>query len=134
MRRLGPVSTLIEWDDRIPEFETLAAEAARAREILARVAREEEWDGASGAAALGAVQHWLRQLITEPSGVEAALAAEGDAQARGSPRSCVATADWRPAIGWRCTRTPISRVSTTALRDDFGALARRSVPRPSTTS
>ncbi len=50
VRRLGPVSTLIEWDDRIPEFETLAAEAARAREILARVAREEEWDGASGAA------------------------------------------------------------------------------------
>ena len=49
VRRLGPVSTLIEWDDRIPELETLAAEAARAREILARVAREEEWDGASGA-------------------------------------------------------------------------------------
>jgi uncharacterized protein (UPF0276 family) len=50
VRRLGPVSTLIEWDDRIPELETLAAEAARAREILARVAREEEWDGASSAA------------------------------------------------------------------------------------
>jgi uncharacterized protein (UPF0276 family) len=50
VRRLGPVSTLIEWDDRIPEFETLAAEAARAREILARVAREEKWDGASRAA------------------------------------------------------------------------------------
>jgi len=49
-RRLGPVSTLIEWDDRIPELETLAAEAARAREILARVAREEEWDGAGGVA------------------------------------------------------------------------------------
>jgi uncharacterized protein (UPF0276 family) len=50
VRWLGPVSTLIEWDDRIPEFETLAAEAARAREILARVAREEERDGATGAA------------------------------------------------------------------------------------
>jgi len=50
VRRLGPISTLIEWDDRIPELETLAAEAARAREILARVAREEEWDGASSAA------------------------------------------------------------------------------------
>jgi len=50
LRRLGPVSTLIEWDDRIPELETLAAEAARAREILVRVAREEERDGASGAA------------------------------------------------------------------------------------
>jgi uncharacterized protein (UPF0276 family) len=50
LRRLGPVSTLIEWDDQIPELETLAAEAARAREILTRVAREEEWDGASRAA------------------------------------------------------------------------------------
>ena len=50
VRSLGPVSTLIEWDDRIPEIETLAAEAARAREILACVAREEAWDGATGAA------------------------------------------------------------------------------------
>jgi hypothetical protein len=48
VRRLGPVSTLIEWDDRIPELETLAAEAARAREILERVAREENGDGANG--------------------------------------------------------------------------------------
>jgi hypothetical protein len=53
LRRLGPVSTLIEWDDHIPELETLAAEAARAREILARVAREEGWDGASRAASPG---------------------------------------------------------------------------------
>jgi hypothetical protein len=50
LRRLGPVSTLIEWDDRVPELEALAAEAARAREILARVVREEEWDGAGSAA------------------------------------------------------------------------------------
>jgi uncharacterized protein (UPF0276 family) len=34
IRRLGPVSTLIEWDERIPPFAELAAEAARAREIL----------------------------------------------------------------------------------------------------
>jgi hypothetical protein len=47
VRRLGPVTTLIEWDDQIPEFAVLAAEAARAREILARVAKEEESDGAS---------------------------------------------------------------------------------------
>ncbi|MEX2206439.1 MAG: DUF692 domain-containing protein [Myxococcota bacterium] len=40
IRRLGPVSTLIEWDDQIPPLERLAAEAARAREILGRVARE----------------------------------------------------------------------------------------------
>jgi hypothetical protein len=45
LRRLGSVSTLIEWDDRIPALETLAAEAARAREGMARVAREEAWDG-----------------------------------------------------------------------------------------
>ncbi|HKA15575.1 MAG TPA: DUF692 domain-containing protein [Myxococcota bacterium] len=45
VRRLGAVSTLIEWDDRIPELEVLVAEAARARQILARVAREEVDDG-----------------------------------------------------------------------------------------
>jgi uncharacterized protein len=44
LRRLGPVSTLIEWDDRIPALAELAAEAERAREILQRVAREEAWD------------------------------------------------------------------------------------------
>jgi len=37
VQRIGPVSTLIEWDDRIPEFHALAAEAARARAIVARV-------------------------------------------------------------------------------------------------
>jgi len=35
VRRLGPVSTLIEWDDRIPEYDRLEAEALRARELLA---------------------------------------------------------------------------------------------------
>jgi len=35
VRRFGPVSTLIEWDDRIPSFEDLLAEANRAREIEA---------------------------------------------------------------------------------------------------
>jgi uncharacterized protein (UPF0276 family) len=38
LRRLGPVSTLIEWDDHIPDWEVLVAEAAKARTILARVA------------------------------------------------------------------------------------------------
>jgi uncharacterized protein (UPF0276 family) len=47
VRRLGPVTTLIEWDDHIPQFAVLAAEAARAREILARVAKEEESNAAS---------------------------------------------------------------------------------------
>jgi uncharacterized protein (UPF0276 family) len=42
LRRTGPVSTLIEWDDQIPEFHELAAEAARARAILRRVEGESE--------------------------------------------------------------------------------------------
>jgi uncharacterized protein (UPF0276 family) len=53
VRRLGPVSTLIEWDDHIPELGAVAAEAARAREILARVAREEERNAVVGAAGSG---------------------------------------------------------------------------------
>ena len=37
LRRWGPVTTLIEWDDDIPPFEYLAAEAAQARAIMAEV-------------------------------------------------------------------------------------------------
>jgi uncharacterized protein len=33
IERVGPVSTLIEWDDKIPPFAELAAEAAKARAI-----------------------------------------------------------------------------------------------------
>jgi uncharacterized protein (UPF0276 family) len=33
LRRCGPTSTLIEWDEAIPPFEVLAAEAARARSV-----------------------------------------------------------------------------------------------------
>jgi uncharacterized protein (UPF0276 family) len=43
LRRLGKVSTLVEWDDHIPDLEGVVAEADRARRILARVAGEEEW-------------------------------------------------------------------------------------------
>lgn len=39
-RRAGPISTLIEWDEAIPSFERVAAEAAKARSILARIAVE----------------------------------------------------------------------------------------------
>jgi len=52
LRRIGPVSTLIEWDDRFPPLEVLVSEAARARAILERVTRE--WDDGDGAAARGA--------------------------------------------------------------------------------
>lgn len=37
VRRLGPVSTLIEWDDNIPEFAVLAATAEEARDRAERV-------------------------------------------------------------------------------------------------
>jgi uncharacterized protein (UPF0276 family) len=37
VRRFGPVATLVEWDDRIPSFEELVAEAERARAIEAEV-------------------------------------------------------------------------------------------------
>jgi uncharacterized protein (UPF0276 family) len=40
LRRTGPVSTLIEWDDAIPAFPTLGAEAARARAILEAESKE----------------------------------------------------------------------------------------------
>ena len=36
VRRFGPVSTLIEWDDLIPSYEELLEEADRARVILER--------------------------------------------------------------------------------------------------
>jgi uncharacterized protein len=37
VRRFGPVPTLVEWDDHIPSFEELVAEAERARTIEAEV-------------------------------------------------------------------------------------------------
>lgn len=36
VERFGPVSTLIEWDDKLPTFERLVEESDRAREIAAR--------------------------------------------------------------------------------------------------
>jgi uncharacterized protein (UPF0276 family) len=41
VRRLGPVSTSIEWDDQIPPFSQLLEEVERARKILARLPRTE---------------------------------------------------------------------------------------------
>jgi hypothetical protein len=57
IRRLGPVSTLIEWDDRIPEFGRLVQEVERARQVAAAaLAGEGELDARTsrGAAARGA--------------------------------------------------------------------------------
>jgi len=42
VRRLGVASTLIEWDDNIPEFAVLAAAAAEARERAARATGNRE--------------------------------------------------------------------------------------------
>jgi len=47
-RRIGPVSTLIEWDDRIPDFDRLEAEAARARAITTQIRDTERQDGRTG--------------------------------------------------------------------------------------
>lgn len=40
LAKLGPVSTLIEWDEQIPAWERVVSEADRAREIVARVCGE----------------------------------------------------------------------------------------------
>lgn len=42
IHRLGPVSTLIEWDDQIPSYSRLIEEADKAREILDRVAADQD--------------------------------------------------------------------------------------------
>lgn len=49
VRRFGRVSTLIEWDDRLPPVEEVLAEAERARAAEARVLAEEP-HGCAGAA------------------------------------------------------------------------------------
>ena len=52
-RLLGAVSTLIEWDDHIPEFAVLAATAAEARDREARVLAANR----DTASALGGTSH-----------------------------------------------------------------------------
>jgi uncharacterized protein (UPF0276 family) len=47
LRHTGPVSTLIEWDDEIPDYDGLVAEAERARAIWDRLATELGWDEAA---------------------------------------------------------------------------------------
>jgi uncharacterized protein (UPF0276 family) len=47
LRRCGPTSTLVEWDEQIPAWDVLAAEAGRARtvrdEVLAAQRPEQPW-------------------------------------------------------------------------------------------
>ena len=42
IERTGPTATLLEWDDKIPSFEEVHAEALKANRFLTRVARETE--------------------------------------------------------------------------------------------
>ncbi|MEK7283479.1 MAG: DUF692 domain-containing protein [Acidobacteriota bacterium] len=51
VRRFGPVSTLIEWDDKIPEFERLEEESGRARAIQDEALRQEPAKAARGVVA-----------------------------------------------------------------------------------
>jgi uncharacterized protein (UPF0276 family) len=66
LRRLGPVSTLIEWDDQIPEFERLVQEVERARAVAAAALADDEGErdgskpraaAARGAAAAAGADH-----------------------------------------------------------------------------
>jgi uncharacterized protein (UPF0276 family) len=47
LRRFGPTSVLIEWDDNIPAWETLAAEAAEARRLRDEVCGTEKRSAAA---------------------------------------------------------------------------------------
>jgi uncharacterized protein (UPF0276 family) len=51
VRRLGPVSTLVEWDDRLPAWDALVAEAERVRAVLETALGEEGHGGGAGRAA-----------------------------------------------------------------------------------
>jgi uncharacterized protein len=42
IERTGPTATLLEWDDKIPSFEEVHAEALKANRFLTRVAQETE--------------------------------------------------------------------------------------------
>ena len=52
LRRIGPVSTLVEWDGSLPDFERLCEEAARARAILDSVLENDERAGRDATADL----------------------------------------------------------------------------------
>jgi uncharacterized protein (UPF0276 family) len=54
LRRLGPVSTLVEWDDRLPTWDELEAEAGRVRAVMERVRTGVATREGVGASALAA--------------------------------------------------------------------------------
>jgi uncharacterized protein (UPF0276 family) len=51
LRRCGPTSTLVEWDESIPAWEILAAEASKAREVRDEVLGARKVEGTAWASA-----------------------------------------------------------------------------------
>ena len=100
VRRFGALPTLIEWDDRIPPFDRLHAEARRAAAVAAAAA--------AVMPTLHEAQRLLWQLIAAPEGVAAALAATPTAAAR-----------WRAALAAHRARR--RRGSTPSQRLDIYA-------------
>jgi uncharacterized protein (UPF0276 family) len=71
LRRLGPVSTLVEWDDRLPSYDALEAEAGRVREVLERVTSREtsgERDGDRGGPRSAAARGGSAAALAAPRG------------------------------------------------------------------
>ena len=80
-QRTGPVATLYEWDEDIPDFEVVHAEAQKAaayrrQSLLARGIRP--WRLRP---ALDALQRWMQAVVVHPGTVEEAL------RIRARPRS-----------------------------------------------
>jgi len=68
IERTGPVSTLIEWDDEIPELEVLLAEAERARSERERaLAARADGQSSVDARALERVREAARAKVGAPS-------------------------------------------------------------------
>ncbi|MGE4233091.1 MAG: DUF692 domain-containing protein [Bacteriovoracia bacterium] len=57
IRRFGKISTLIEWDDNIPDFSILMAESNRAKEIEERVLAERRTHEVSQPTTLASMDH-----------------------------------------------------------------------------
>ena len=91
LRRCGPVSTLVEWDEDIPAWDVLSTEAAKARavraETLASPAQEGQ-EGAWPAAISGDLQRLVTDLVrgATPLPERPDLAAGVDAIALPGPR------------------------------------------------
>ena len=57
IRRVGPTATLLEWDDRIPSFDEVHAEARKAEKFLPQYARRPRFETARIAAPNGSRPH-----------------------------------------------------------------------------